>query len=140
MSQRHRHGDFDITLGRPCEVAATSPGDLEATSHCDVAATSQVRPTCDIALRRRSDIAKRNHLGREGGRGDVAATFVKVAAMSLRLSCDLNFLLGFFLFNSHILKGIFFSHTIIHLKLISHFFTYTTKMFIKAISNFSRVF
>ena len=49
----------------------------------------------DIALRRRSDIAKRNHLGREGGRGDVAATFVKVAAMSLRLSCDLNFLLGY---------------------------------------------
>ena len=49
----------------------------------------------DIALRRRSDIAKRNHLGREGGRGDVAATFVKVAAMSLRLSCDLNFLLDF---------------------------------------------
>ena len=45
-------------------------------------------------MRRRSDIAKRNHLGREGGRGDVAATFVKVAAMSLRLSCDLNFLLG----------------------------------------------
>ena len=32
----------------------------------------------DIALRRRSDIAKRNHLGREGGRSDVAATFVKV--------------------------------------------------------------
>ena len=38
----------------------------------------------DIALRRRSDIAKRNHLGREGGRSDVAATFVKVAATSLR--------------------------------------------------------
>ena len=38
----------------------------------------------DIALRRRSDIAKRNHLGREGGRGDVAATFVKVAATQLR--------------------------------------------------------
>ena len=37
----------------------------------------------DIALRRRSDIAKRNHLGREGGRGDVAATFVKVAATQL---------------------------------------------------------
>ena len=48
----------------------------------------------DIALRRRSDIAKRNHLGREGGRSDVAATFVKVAAMSLRPPCDLKFLLG----------------------------------------------
>ena len=32
----------------------------------------------DIALRRRSDIAKRNHLGHEGGRSDVAVTFVKV--------------------------------------------------------------
>ena len=37
----------------------------------------------DIALRRRSDIAKRNHLGREGGRSDVAGTFVKVAATQL---------------------------------------------------------
>ena len=72
----------DIAVECPCDVAATShfyiaatsPGDLEATSHCD--------------------IAKRNHLGREGGRSDVAATFVKVAAMSLRPPCDLKFLLG----------------------------------------------
>ena len=34
-------------------------------------------------MRRRSDIAKRNHLGREGGRSDVAGTFVKVAATQL---------------------------------------------------------
>ena len=60
---------------------------------------TRVRCHRDIAFGKECDlsnIAKRNHLGREGGRGDVAATFVKVAAMSLRLSCDLNFLLGMF--------------------------------------------
>ena len=35
-----------------------------------------------------------NNLGREGGRSDIAATFVEVAATSLRPNCDLNFLLG----------------------------------------------
>ena len=92
---RHRGGmslrcRSDVAFLHRSDLAGRLGGDIALRRRSDIAG----RLGGDIALRRRSDIAKRNHLGREGGRSDVAATFVKVAAMSLRPPCDLKFLLG----------------------------------------------
>ena len=84
-SLRHCEAQPFESPGGRSDVAAMSLLCWRFCRCCEVALTSPARPVGDVALRCRSDIAKRNHLGRQGDRTDVAATFPEVAVkVSLR--------------------------------------------------------
>ena len=85
----HGHIVFDVTATSMILLMSVTLGFRKSHQgrSWDIAATLQVRPMCDIAVRRRCDVEKCNHLWSLMGRSDVAATLTEVAA-------TWNFLLG----------------------------------------------